>query len=321
MLRCFSLPLLGLWAGFVAPQAAAQSCSNSNFTGLYGSFDVLSGAAVDSTATFTVNCSGSAFSTVRVCIEIGPGSNVDGSGNRVLASGANTLRHELYSNAGRTSIWGSWGSAIVPYTPSPAGITYDMGLNAQGVGSATLTVYGRVLALQRSANSGTYVWSSANSPGLRYGYVSATACPTGAFFASTSGTSWTATVLSACQVSATSIDFGNTSSLTSTIDSAGAVTVTCTNGAPYKIALSYGTGAGAGTGGRRYMKSGATQIEYNIYKDAARTSIWGDSLGINTNDSTGTSGNQTFTAYGRVLSQTTPAPGIYSDSIVVTVNY
>ncbi|WP_409528142.1 spore coat protein U domain-containing protein [Rhizobium sp.] len=36
---------------------------------------------------------------------------------------------------------------------------------------------------------------------------------------------------------------------------------------------------------------------------------------------TGTGSPQTLTVYGRVPAQNTPAPGTYSDTVVVTVSY
>lgn len=50
-----------------------------------------------------------------------------------------------------------------------------------------------------------------------------------------------------------------------------------------QIVLSYGQGAGAGISARRYLRGpGGVQIEYNLYRDSARTRIWGDSRGVNT---------------------------------------
>lgn len=299
----------------------AQSCNITNFAGSYGSFDPLLGTAVDSSTTVTVNCNGLPLFTIRLCIEIGPGSNTDASGNRVLQAGSNTIRHEYYTTAGRSSIWGSWGSGITIYTPNPIGVAFDVGLNVVGFGSATFTIFGRVLASQQTAVPGSYSWTSANSPGIRYGYTSGLSCPTGSFAASTGGSSWSATVNSSCYVSASSINFGSAGLLSSNIDTTGTVSVQCTNTTPYKIALSYGTGSGAGIGGARYLSKTGAQFAYNLYKDAARSVIWGDSLGVNTNDATGTGINQNFTVYGRVPAQATPGAGNYADSITVTVNY
>jgi spore coat protein U-like protein len=51
------------------------------------------------------------------------------------------------------------------------------------------------------------------------------------------------------------------------------------------------------------------------------TSNWGQTVGTDTVSSTGTGAVQSFTVYGQVPAQSTPAPGAYSDTITVTVTY
>lgn len=301
--------------------AQAQTCSIGNFTGSYGSVNVLTGAAVDSATTFSVSCTGLPLFTVRLCLEIGPGSNVDGSGQRLMASGANTVRHELYSNAGRTNIWGSWGSVITTYTPAPSGVSYDLGLNLLGGGSVTFTVYGRLLGSQTTAVPGSYSWSSTNSPGLRYGYVGASSCPTGSKTDTTSGTNWSATLDASCNVSSGNVGFGSVGALSANVDATGSVSVQCTNTTPYRISLNWGLGAGAGPLSRRMTGPSSNVVAYTIYRDAGRTQEWGNTLGTTTVDSTGTGSTQTHTGYARVAPQTTPPAGSYSDTIIATVNY
>ena len=80
----------------------------------------------------------------------------------------------------------------------------------------------------------------------------------------------------------------------------------------------------------RQMAFGSARLNYNLYRDAARTLIWGNGL-------SGTSvatasftvgpgvGNGTRTAqlpvYGRVPPQQVVGMGAYSDTIVVTVTF
>lgn len=303
-------------------QVLAQSCSITNTTGNFGSVDILSGSAATTSAPFNISCSGQALSTVRLCIEFGPGHSFDGSGNRLMVSGANSIRYDLYTSAAYATIWGSWGRVITQYTPNPNGVQLDLGLNGSGNATTTLSAYGRIYGSQQTAAPGTYTWTSASSPGIAYGYNSGTSCPTGSFNANTSGTTWTATIAANCTVTATSLAFGSASLIASNIDSTSSVSVTCTNGTPYKIALNFGTGVGSGpVNNRRMTGPGGAYVKYSIFKDAARSSEWGDSLGISTNDGTGIGSTQNYTAYARVFSQTTPASGTYSDTIVVTVDY
>ncbi len=316
-----AISLLSL-ACLAAPRdAQAQSCTITAANGAYGSVDLLSGSAVTTTATSLVSCTGSSGATVRLCFEIGPGNNTDAGGNRVLASGTNTIRHEFYTTAARTTILGSWGSSIIAYTPFPFGETIDLTLNSFGNGSTNVTVYGAILANQQTAATGAYSWTSSGSPGIAYGYFSGAACPTGAGRATSGGSSWTASVASNCNISATNINFGTAGIISTRIAAAGVVTAKCTNATPYQIALGYGAGVGAGVGVRYMTGPASAQLSYNLYQDVACSTVWGDSLGVNTISSTGTGSNQTFNVYGCVPAQSTPAPGVYNDTIIVTVNY
>jgi spore coat protein U-like protein len=159
----------------VSSPALAQSCSVTNASGSYGSINVLSGAAVDTTSTFTVTCSGKKNNTVRLCIEMSAGSPTD-AGKRALSNGAKFLDHEFYSDASRTQVWGSWGAVVTAY--GSGGVTYDLLLNSSGSVSHIFTLYARVLANQQAAAPLAYSWT-AISPGTKYGYLGSAVCPTG----------------------------------------------------------------------------------------------------------------------------------------------
>jgi spore coat protein U-like protein len=72
----------------------------------------------------------------------------------------------------------------------------------------------------------------------------------------------------------------------------------------------------------------AYPVNYNLYLDAADTVIWGDGTGGSQADTvtlTRHGNNNTITTnltvYGAVAPAQDPAPGIYTDSITVTVNF
>jgi spore coat protein U-like protein len=69
------------------------------------------------------------------------------------------------------------------------------------------------------------------------------------------------------------------------------------------------------------MTKGAATVVYSLYKDSARGSVWGNTVGTNTAAGTGTGSAQTSTVFGRVPSQSVPAPGTYNDTIVVTATF
>ena len=132
-----------------------------------------------------------------------------------------------------------------------------------------------------------------------------------------------ATVTANCTVTSSPIAFGNVNPLSgANVDATGGITVTCTNGTAWSAAAGVGGGTGA-TFASRKMTFGANLLDYTIYTDAARTSVWGDGTGTTaTINNNGTGNAQAVTVYGRVPSgQVTVPPGAYADVVAVTVTY
>jgi spore coat protein U domain-containing protein, fimbrial subunit CupE1/2/3/6 len=129
------------------------------------------------------------------------------------------------------------------------------------------------------------------------------------------------TVTSACVInSASTLNFGNSGVLVANVDNTSTLQVQCTNTTPYNIGLDAGTGSGA-TVAVRKMTSGSNAINYSLYSDAGRATVWGETIGSNTVTGTGSGASQSYTVYGRVPAQTTPAAATYTDTITVTVTY
>ena len=137
----------------------------------------------------------------------------------------------------------------------------------------------------------------------------------------TSTFSVTATVLASCSVvGGVPLAFGV---VTPGVQRDGSVSISavCTVGTPYTLALDAGTGTGATVASRR-MTSGGDTLEYTLFQDVSRTTLWGDGTGgSSTRSSTGTGLAQSFTVYGRVPSSAAAAVGTYSDTITVTATY
>ena len=128
-----------------------------------------------------------------------------------------------------------------------------------------------------------------------------------------------ATVLSSCIVAATPMAFGNYSS--SQLDSTASVLVTCSNGTTYNVGLDAGSGSGASVSSRKMTGTSGTTLDYVLYRDASRSSVWGATVGSDTLAGTGSGLPQTLNVYGRVGSSQYPGSGIYTDTVVVTVTY
>jgi spore coat protein U-like protein len=291
--------------------ALAQTCTVSMPTVAFGSVNVLPGTAVDTTSTITIVCSGGTGNAgQRVCISIGAGSANDATSRQLTGPSSNTARFDLYSNSGRTTLWGSWQTGY-----DTAGVQVDVPKNS----TTPVTVYARFFGTQPTILAGAYSSTFTANPFIQYANKGTTACPTGAFTASTS-TSATATVISSCSVSATNISFGTLGVLKTNNDATGTVTIQCSSTLPYTVSLDGGT-SGATDPTQRKMASAGNNIIYGLYRDAARSLPWGNSAGVNTASGTGTGSTQNLTVYGRIAAQTTPAPGAYSDTVVVTIGY
>lgn len=135
-----------------------------------------------------------------------------------------------------------------------------------------------------------------------------------------------ATVISSCQVSGTSLNFGSSIDALATatpLDATSTLSVVCTNTTPYTVALNAGVNAGGASNfGARTMKSGARTLGYQLYLDAGRSTVWGDgTASSSTAPGTGTGSTQTLTIYGRLPSLANVVPGAYTDTVTVTVSY
>ena len=130
-----------------------------------------------------------------------------------------------------------------------------------------------------------------------------------------------AKVQAVCMVTASDLNFGAyTSSSGSPLQGTTTVSATCTPGSTYNIALNVGT-VGASIYAGRQMASGANKLNYQLYRNATRTDIWGETSGTDTVQDVGTGLLKNHTVYGVIpAAQVVPA-GDYLDTITVRVLY
>jgi len=108
------------------------------------------------------------------------------------------------------------------------------------------------------------------------------------------------------------------------------VTVACErNGGPANVVLtvrlSQGSNGTSVTARRMGLIGGGDYLEYGLYRDVSRSSVWGFSDGIDTVSRSITvpnkgSASASFTIYGRIPAQQNVSVGTYSDSILLTVS-
>ena len=131
----------------------------------------------------------------------------------------------------------------------------------------------------------------------------------------------TANVLNSCTVTATPMSFGTLTTLgTGNIDSSSTVGVTCTLGATYVVSMDDGANDDAGQRRLAHATDGTQFIGYDVYSDAARSTVWNATT--TPAAATGSGTQQDLTAYGRIPSTAAAViAGNYSDSVVVTVTF
>ncbi len=130
----------------------------------------------------------------------------------------------------------------------------------------------------------------------------------------------TASVESDCTIAATNLAFGTMGMLAGNLDATSSITVTCTPTTPYAISLDEGDVPGS-TVDARMMASGASSMLFQIYRDAARTQVWGKTSGVDTVGGTGNGNAVELIVYGRIPPQAPPTVGAYIAQITATITY
>jgi spore coat protein U-like protein len=149
-IRRASLCAIVVAGAVLAPAiAGAVSCTASVPSLNFGNYNVFSASALQSATTLSITCAkgfGDPSGTIAVpyTIALSTGGSATYTQRR-LASGANTLNYNLYTNSARTLIWGdgTGGSQIVSSSMNLS--------NGTPQRTRTHTAFGRVPALQDAA--------------------------------------------------------------------------------------------------------------------------------------------------------------------------
>jgi spore coat protein U-like protein len=127
----------------------------------------------------------------------------------------------------------------------------------------------------------------------------------------------TPTVAAVCTISPQGVNFGNYDTLdTQPVDGVGNISVQCDAETTFTIAL----GPGSGNYAARRMTSGSNVLEYNLFTEPTRLTVWGDgSAGSSTITRTASTAEQAI--YGRVPARQNVPAGPYADVVFVTLTY
>lgn len=129
-----------------------------------------------------------------------------------------------------------------------------------------------------------------------------------------------------CSVTTTPVAFGVYDiSLATPTNSTGTITVTCDVVPKPNVIISIGPTTAPSSGfNPRTMKFGVNLLNYNLYTDAAYSLIWGDgTLGTNTVTLPAVPRNtpKVTTVYGRITAGQDVVPGVYGETLTVTITY
>jgi len=283
-----------------APAVWAINCTwdlaptNINF----GTYSAFSATQVTGTSAFQFTCTPPATATLM----LSRGTSVTYNPRSMprTTPPAATINYNLYRDAANTTIWGDGtsGTQYLTFPSTPGNKTYAG------------TIYGTIPAGLDVA-PGTYTetiqatldWGSGNAQ---------------VFF------TVTVVVQAECTVSTGAVNFGAYDPVSANAvtprDSTGTVNVYCTAGTLATVSLDLGSHASGAT--RRMLAGAANFLNYEIYRDAARTIIWN---AVNTDSGTSASKNTPisggFVAYGRIPAGQDVTMGSYADTMLVTVNY
>jgi spore coat protein U-like protein len=126
-----------------------------------------------------------------------------------------------------------------------------------------------------------------------------------------------------CTISATSVNFGNYNVFNGTpLDSTGTITYRC-NAAASNITVALTKGAST-TYNPRLMYKGVEVLGYNLFRNAARTNIWGDGTSgtaIYSRANPPNNSNVNLTVYGRVPAGQDVSAGTFSDTVTAVINF
>jgi spore coat protein U-like protein len=134
----------------------------------------------------------------------------------------------------------------------------------------------------------------------------------------------TASVAANCTITTLPVAFGAydpvAANSVTDLNGSGTVTVACTKGTAATVDLGVG---GNLLGGSRRMGSGSDFLNYALFKDAARTQVWGSTMagGSTVAYNSGSKNSFGIPVYGVVPQAQDVTVGNYTDTVLATINY
>ena len=130
-----------------------------------------------------------------------------------------------------------------------------------------------------------------------------------------------ATAEAACTISTTAVSFGSYNVFSaSPNDATGQVTFRCSPPLPPLVTIQLDKG-GASSFNPRQMRKGSETLNYNLYLDSTRSTIWGDGTGGTQayTQSNPPASSQNANIYGRIPAGQDVSAGTYSATVTATI--
>jgi spore coat protein U-like protein len=140
----------------------------------------------------------------------------------------------------------------------------------------------------------------------------------------TDGFTVSVNVLKNCVIDATDMNLGDFVG-DNDLTAQSSITVACTSGTLYSVALD--AGSSADYGARTLVNGTGDELVYNLYTDALYQFVWGDDSGTTDvvgGTGAGMSATTTLPVYGRLRAADNNgaiADGVYTDTITATITY
>src|SRR5262245_43387628 len=124
MRRVFLAGLVVFVLAAWATPAHALLCNFTVSDMVFDDADVIQAGDI-AEANVTINCTGVAFTTTKLCMNINAGAGGADAAGRYMSGPGGSLRYQLYQDSNRTVIWGSttWG---LPGGPKEIDVTYPL---------------------------------------------------------------------------------------------------------------------------------------------------------------------------------------------------
>ena len=283
--------LLGSPADAQLPGVAVCSMSATGVN-----FGTVMGGAQSGLGELTLRCTG--LGVVSYNIELSTGNSLTYR-LREMANGRERLGYNIYTEASLGTVWGNGlGSSQT--------VSGSIRFSGQPLVIVAVPVRARI-SNQSAPTPGAYLDTIVAS--LRYGGNRVDT----AFDV-------TANEVPSCNVSATNLAFGTYNDQRGS-DAESEIDVTCTRSTPWTVGLSQGTSPGATVTTRKMTRAGGGTLSYDLFRNAARTQNWGNTVGIDTESDTGTGRTQSLRVFGRVPAAQSVGGGAYQDTIIVTLTF